>query len=232
MRRLIWTLSAVLLIVGVIDTPRAAAQQSVNLYIGGFVPRGEDSRGTDDVLFRNLDFLTFDLKDFNGPTFGGEWLVGLGDLFDAGLGVGFYQRTAPAIHTFLTHDNGDEIEQDLKLRIVPFTATVRFLPLGHHAPIRPYLGGGVAVLSWRYSETGEFVDTTDKSIFRDSFVVTGSNAAPVVLGGVMVPIASAAIGGEIRWQGGKGSLPANGGFAGSKINLGGINYLFLVNFRF
>ena len=36
------------------------------------------------------------MKDFNSATVGGEWLVGLSDLFDAGLGIGFYQNTAGA----------------------------------------------------------------------------------------------------------------------------------------
>jgi hypothetical protein len=241
MRRLIWTLSAVLLIAGVIDTrPAAAQQQTVNFYIGGFVPRDFDARGTNDVLFANTAqgkySLLFDMKDFHGVTFGGEWLVGLGDLFDAGLGIGFYQRTAPAIYENLTKDNGSEIEQDLKLRIVPFTATVRFLPLGHHAPIRPYIGGGVGVMSWRYSETGEFVDSNDDSTFRDSFTAKGTKSGPIVLGGVSFPLDAAVFGFEVRWQGGKGDLPRPdpvlGGFNGSKIDLGGMNYLFTVGYRF
>ena len=47
----------------------------------------------------NLDFLAFTVSDFSGRLFGGEYLVGLGDYFDAGLGVGFYQRTVPTVYT-------------------------------------------------------------------------------------------------------------------------------------
>src|SRR5712692_9920660 len=152
---------------GVIVVPaQAFAQQSVNLFIGGFNPRSEDARGTDDVLFANLGNLTFNIKDFNGATFGGEWLIGLGDLFDAGLGIGFYQRTVPSVYTRLVNSDGSEIEQSLKLRTVPFAATIRFLPLGHRAVVQPYVGGGVGVMWWRYSETGQWVDTRDNSIFR------------------------------------------------------------------
>src|SRR5436190_1722551 len=83
--------------------------------------------------------------------YGGGYLVGLGHWFDAGLGVGFYQHTVPSVYRSLVNDaNGSEIEQDLKLRIVPFAATVRFLPLGH-APVQPYVGAGVGLLRWRYS---------------------------------------------------------------------------------
>ena len=44
------------------------------------------------MLFQNADFLGFDINDFNGVTFGGEYLVGLGDFFDAGLGIGYYRN--------------------------------------------------------------------------------------------------------------------------------------------
>src|SRR5437667_43250 len=213
MRRFPLCLSAAALIIGFIATPASAQQQSVNFYVGGFTPRGFDSRGTDDVLFHNANFLTFDVKDFNGATVGAEWLVGMTDLFDAGIGLGFYQRTTPSVYTRRTFEDQSEIEQDLKLRIVPFTATIRFLPLGHHGPVQPYIGGGVAVMRWRYSETGEFVDLTDDSIFRGNFVGTGTATGPVILGGVKFPVGSADIGGEIRYQSARGDLPTDQGFA-------------------
>jgi hypothetical protein len=235
MRRLWLCLSALAFISGFIATPAANAQQSVNFFIGGFSPRALDARGTDDVLFNNLlvlpQPLAFSVKDFNGVTFGGEWLIGLGDLFDAGLGLGFYQRTAPSVYANLVNANGSEIAQDLKLRIVPFTATLRFLPLGHHGPIRPYVGGGVGVFAWRYSETGQFVDN-DNNIFQGSFSGSGANAGPVVLGGALVPVGHMSFGGEVRYQSAEGTLPASQGFAGPKIELGGFNYLFVVGVRF
>lgn len=232
MRRLVLSLSVIALVAGFITTPSASAQQSVNFFVGGFSPRSLDSRSTHDVQFQNLDFSTFDIHDFNGATFGGEWLVGLGDLFDAGIGVGFYQRTSPAIFTNFVDQNNNDIEFDQKLRIVPFTATIRFLPLGHHAGVLPYIGGGVGILSWRYSESGAFVDfQNNNNIFRDTFTASGATAAPVVLGGVTFPIGSVGIGGEIRYQGGKADLTSDWP-AGTTVDLGGLNYLFMVNVRF
>jgi hypothetical protein len=49
---------------------------------------------------------------------------------------------------------------------------------------------------------------------------------------VRVPVGAARIGGEIRYQGGTGDLPRDQEFAGSKINLGGFNYLFTIGVRF
>jgi outer membrane protein W len=208
----------------------ASAQQSVNFTVGGFVPRGESGRTSDDVLVNNLNFLAFNIKDFNGVTFGGEWLTSLGDKFEAGLGIGFYQRSTPAVYARFVNSDGSEIQQDIKLRMVPFTATVRFLPLGHHG-IEPYIGAGAAVINWRYSETGQFL-ATDRSIFRGDFVGKGNATGPVVLGGVRIPVGSWGVGGEIRYQKAEGKLPVNQDFAGTKIDLSGLTYNFTIHVRF
>jgi len=230
MRRFV-SFGAGALVVGLLATPMASAQQSVNFYVGAFSVRGEDARDRNDVLLNNLNFLAFNIKDFNGPTIGGEWLIGLGNNFEGSLGVGFNTRTVPTVYLNFVNTTGAEIEQDLKLRVVPFTATVRFLPLGRGNGIEPYIGAGVGVFNYRYSESGQFL-ATDRSIFRDTFVGSGSATGPVILGGVRVPVGNWGIGGEIRYQSAKGDLPSDQDFAGTKIDLGGFNYLFTVNVRF
>lgn len=230
MRRIVHA-GAVALVLSAVCTSPASAQQSLNLYVGRFSPRSQDSRNRADVLVNNLNFLAFDIKDFGGPTIGGEWLIGFSDNFEGSLGVGFQTRTVPTVYLNFVNANGSEIEQDLKLRVVPFTATVRFLPMGRHNGIEPYIGAGVAVLNYRYSESGQFL-ATDNSIFRDTFVGSGSATGPVILGGLRVPVGSWGVGGEIRYQSAKGNLPADQDFAGSKIDLGGFTYLFTVNVRF
>jgi hypothetical protein len=238
MRRLILSAGVIAVVLGFIATPTVSAQQSFNFYIGGFTPRPLDARVNDDVLLRDSAYFStlnrisgIDIGRFNNATLGGEWLVGLGPIFEAGVGLGFYQRSVPTVFTDFTDASGNDIHQELKLRIVPFTATVRLLPLGDRSPIQPYVGVGVAVYAWRYSETGDFI-RDDGTIFTDRFVGSGGAVGPVVLGGVRVPIGGVRLGGEIRWQGGSGKLPANQDFAGSKIDLGGFNYLFVFNIPF
>jgi hypothetical protein len=230
MRRLIQA-GVTALVLGLVVSSPAAAQQSLNFYVGGFTPRAEDARDRNDVLNQNLNFLVFNIKDFNGATAGGEWLIGFGNNLEGSLGVGIYSRTVPTFYQRFTNSNGSEIEQDLKLRVVPFTATVRFLPMGRHNGIEPYIGAGVGILNYRYSESGQFL-ATDRSIFRGTFVGSGTATGPVVLGGVRIPVGSWGFGGEIRYQSAVGDLPADQDFAGSKIDLGGFNYLFTLNVRF
>lgn len=246
MRRILTVLAAAAAFATLTPAP-ASAQQSINLFLGGFVPRGLDGRGTDDVFVQEsvsggcspaCPLATFDrnvgidMSDFNNATFGGEWLVGLGDNFEGSLGLGFYSKTATTSYATLVNADGSEIEQDLKLRIIPFTATVRYLPLGHHAGIVPYVGAGVGVFAWRYSETGSFVDTVDRrTVYQDNFVGSGSATGPVIVGGVRVPIGDWSAGFEARYQNAKGDLPTDL-FIAPKVELTGVNYLFTLGFRF
>jgi hypothetical protein len=238
MRRLLLSVASVSLVAGFIATPSASAQQSVNFFIGSFVPTSADARGdisggrSNDILVRDQDFLTFNINRFRGPTFGGEYLTGIGDFFEAGASIGYYQSTVAASDTKFVSPSGANVVADLKLRVVPFTATFRVLPLGHHSGVEPYVGGGIGVFGWRYSESGQFVDPTDRSIFNGTFLGSGTAIGPVVLGGLRVPIGPAVPGFEIRWQSAKGDLPTDQDFAGSKIDLSGISYLFTFAIRF
>jgi len=225
---------AVLAVVAVVLMPApAAAQQTINFSFGGFSPRSEDARDANDVLVQDRSFLDFNVGDLSGVTVGGEWLIGLGEHFDAGLGVGFFQRSTLAADRFSEFDvTGDPILADLKLRVVPFNATFRWLPLGRHSGVQPYVGGGVGVFGWRYSETGDFVASDNVTIIHGNFVGSGSATGPVVLGGVRVPVGSWSIGGELKYQAAEGNLPSNQGFAGSTIDLGGLTYAFTFGVRF
>lgn len=238
MHRLVAALGAVALVSGFLGVPSASAQQSVGFYIGGFTPRAIDARSNDDVLVQNSVFLStynqsrgIDIGQFNGVTVGGEWLFGMTRHVEGGLGIGFYQQTVPTLYTDLVNINGTNIQQDLKLRIVPFTGSIRFLPLGNRAGVQPYIGAGVGVYYWRYSETGQFVDFQN-NVFTGNFVGSGGAVGPVIMGGVRAPIGPTSVGFEIRYQSAEGDLPNDQGFAGSKIDLGGFNYLFTTSFKF
>jgi hypothetical protein len=208
----------------------AAAQQTLNFSLGGFAPRGFDARVSGDTLVENRDFLVFDMGDFSGATVGAEWLVPVGEYFEVGAGLGFYRRTVPTVYEDLVDDDGTEIDQDLRLRIVPLTATVRVLPLGQSNGVQPYFGGGIGVFNWRYSEDGEFVDFRDNTIFRERYVDDGNATGAVAFGGIRFASDTLSAGGEIRYQAAEADLDDQ--FVGSKIDLGGWTYAFTLGVRF
>ena len=201
----------------------AHAQQSLVLNLGQFSVRGEDTRVADDVLLENLSLFAFDVRDFNNGTAGAEWLIGAGEYFDAGLGAGFYQRTVPSVYTDFINENGSEIFQEFRLRVVPLTATIRVLPFGRNTAVEPYFGVGVGLFDWRYSEVGEFIDFDTFDVFRDRFTARGRDVGGLMLGGLRVPFSdrfSAGI--EVRYQSATGRVGIDQGFLNERIDLGGI----------
>ena len=208
----------------------ASAQQVLTVQFGGFLPKGEDSRVEGDVLVVNRQYLLFDFGDFNGLLLGGDWSFALGEYVEAGAGFGYYQATVPAIYDEWINEDGSEIEQELRLRIMPLTAVVKILPLGARRAFQPYVGGGLGVYFWRYSETGEFL-ATDGSLFRDSFVQSGTSLGPVAVFGVRGRVSeSALIGLEGRYQWGTTDLSED--FLGTKLDLGGFSILATFGYRF
>jgi opacity protein-like surface antigen len=209
----------------------AQAQQAFTISLGGFVMSGEDARAEGDVLVANRRILSFDLDDFSTGSVGLEWTLPVGDFLEFGAGAGFTSRRVPTVYTGFVNRNGAEIEQDLRLRVVPLTVTARVLPFGRSRAVQPYLGGGVGFLNYRYSEIGDFVDFTDRSVFSDRFIATGTAIGPVALAGLRIPLGDTwALGGEARYQKAEADLSED--FLGPTLDLGGMHYLFTVQVKF
>lgn len=229
--------TAVLLLVGLCAAPAMAQEQTLSLNVGWFAPRGVTDRVPGDTLVANLFAdspyaLGFRISDFNNTTFGGDWLFPLGEFFEGGVGVNYYAQTVPSYYLDLTNDTGGDIRQSLRLRTVPVTASIRWLPTGRHFPIQPYIGVGVSVIPWRYSEVGDFVDTSN-NIYSADYHDSGVAVGPTVMAGVRVPFARAfAIGGEVRYLKADAPLDPTVGFLGDRIDLGGISYLATFNIKF
>jgi hypothetical protein len=215
-----------------------AQSQSITFTAGFFAPKGEDGRVDDDVLIAELnssDPLLFEIGDFVGGSVGAEWLIGLGDYLEVGVGASYYRRTVPSVYELSVRESGAEIEQDLRLRIAPVTATLRVFPMGKFKGFQPYIGGGISRLNFRFSEVGDFIDPADGEIFPARYIESGSVVAPVFLGGLRYPIGDRLlVGGEARYQSGEGDLPVGGeeGFIASKIDLGGWMGNFTLGLRF
>ncbi len=227
----------------------ASAQivQSVQIGAGFVSPRGLDSRNDDDVLLRNYfgeplpglpsetDALAFEIGDFrSGQLFGG-WNVAFGDHVEVGAELGVYGRTVPTVYLDLVDEQGREIEQRLRLRVVPISAVVRFLPFGGPSNVQPYVGFGISALNFRYSERGEFVDGETLDIFDAEYEKSGTAMGGVLLGGVRFPLGGDiyALGIEGRYQFGTGDTGGvDNGFLADKIDLANkqLNFTFMVRF--
>jgi hypothetical protein len=230
----------------------ASAQivHSVNFGVGGVFPRGLDSRVAGDVLLADLNqpdvvgfpgttaSLEFDIKKFRGWSFFGEWNIGFGDRLELGLGSSYYSRTVPSRYRDLEHGlrpSRPDIEQDLRLRVIPATAVVRFMPFGRPSDFQPFVGAGIGILNFRYTEFGEFVDPETLEVFPERFAADGTTVGPILLGGLRMPLGgdiyALTLEGRYQWGSGDTGGVANN-FLGDKIDLGGgqLNFGFLVRF--
>jgi opacity protein-like surface antigen len=209
-------------------------RQTIDFSVGYFALKGLDSRRDDDVLFNDIqnEQLLFQIKDLNGVPIGGDYLLGITRNIEVGVGVAFSQRTAHSVYLNLTHPDGTEIAQDLKLRTVPVSFTGRFLLLPRGSAIEPYVGAGVVAIRYDYSEVGEFVDATTLDTFTARYVSNGTATGPIVLAGVRAPIGNWVFGGELRWQNAEAKGLLVQGFTGDKLDLGGWTGNFTIGVRF
>jgi len=209
---------------------------TVNFSVGFFALRGLGSRPVDDILYQDLQPpqpLLFSISDFNSVPFGGEFIYGLTRHIEFGAGLTYSQRTANSVYANLTHADGSEIQQALKLKQVSEAFTGRYLIFPRGSSIEPYVGGGVIAIRYNYSESGEFVDATDLSIFPAHYETTGTVAGPLVLGGVRGRVGGKlVIGGEFRWQHAVANVPVSDNFLGTKLDLSGWTGNFTFGLRF
>jgi len=239
MKRSVTTTLGALGLAVLLATPASAQViQGAQFGFGAFLPKGLDARTDQDTLVENLSSiepLAFMIDDFRNAHVFGEWLVAFGDNVEVAAGVGYYSRTVPSVYRDLIDADGSEIEQDLRLRIIPFTGIVRFLPFGRMSDVQPYVGAGIGAFNYRYSEIGEFVDTTDYSIFEGRFIANGTAIGSVFLGGVRIPLGGDIYGLtlEYRYENAVGDTGGiDEGFLNDKIDLGGGKFNFALLVRF
>ena len=115
-----------------------------------------------------VDFGILD-EDFAGGRTGIEIGFSPTPMFEilAGLDSGDAQVTANYLD--LVYEDGSEIEHSAWLDITEYTLGTRFRPLPGNR-WSPFLTLGVSLVSYEYSEAGEFVDFETADIFYDEYV--------------------------------------------------------------
>ncbi len=161
--------------------PGEAGASGVELRIGAMKPR------LDSVLFADsVALYTVQKDDFVGWFGGGEFTTSVHPNVELGLSVEGYSREIPTFYRDFTRPSGNEIQQTLRLQIVPVSAIVRFMPSGRYRKLTPYVGGGISAMYWEYEEFGDFIDFEGRGqpVMFDSFKSEGTTFGPVANGGL------------------------------------------------
>jgi hypothetical protein len=208
---------------------RADAQQVIGVSVGTFTVASESSRSGEDVLRANRGFQTFDIGDFNNVVVGGDWMLPFGEYLEAGAGFEFYQKSVSGTQPMTEPATGVDLALDMTVRTISVPITARVFPLTRNTRVQPYVGGGVTIHFWRYTE--ERVLTSGIFSGQSSAIDQGITLGPVVFGGARVPLGpTVSVGGEVRYRTKEARL--NGPvFAGTTLDLGGVSTVATVQFR-
>jgi hypothetical protein len=206
--------AAAVLALGVVAmSPAAGWASGLEVRLGGFAPRAHSDLFTDDADLYTPDFRNRDCtattcpgvrtRDWRGLYGGAEFSFNLDPHVELGFSVDGYGRRIPTNYRTSVRDDGSEIQQDLRLTIVPVGVSLRLLPADKYAPVQPYVTVGGDVFFYKYEEFGDFIDFFDDSrpIFHDSFRSQGAIFGGHAAAGLRVPLGhDFAVTGEVRYQ--------------------------------
>jgi hypothetical protein len=181
-----------------IATPALA--QSGDGYLFG-APRGSvtlrggfaQARAGSDVFQEATQQFTLSKSDFAGFSGGLEAAARVGTSLDLSLDVGYMRTSAPSHYRGLVDLQNQEIEQTTSLLRVPMTVNAKLFltPPGRSvgrfawipSTLTPYVGVGAGLMSYRFSEEGDFVDLATNAVRPDAFVSSGTTPMAQVMAG-------------------------------------------------
>lgn len=186
--------------------PATVRASSLELRIGGFFPRADSNLFRDDS-----DLYTVTKSDWQGVYGGAEFSFTPSDHVELGISLDGYGRTVDTNYRDYTRESGSEIQQSLRLTLVPLGATLRFFPADRYATVSPYVGIGPDLVFYKYEEFGDFIDFQSPGpgldIVADHFRSDGARPGFHVTGGLRVRLGhDFSVLGEGRYQWAKATL--------------------------
>ena len=197
--------AAVLALGLVAASPGAGWASGLELRIGGFFPRAQSDLFQDDQELYSPAGETRGVSkdDWKGVYGGAEYSFNVADHVEMGISLDGYSKSIPTVYKDFTRPNGNEIEQELRLTVVPLGVSLRVLPLDRYASVQPYATVGADVLFYKYEEFGDFIDffSNNLDISADSFKSDGAVFGGHAAAGLRIPLGhDFAITAEGRYQ--------------------------------
>lgn len=205
---------------------------SLDIRVGGFLPRA-DTGARNDLFRDDSELYTVQGSDWRGVLGGVQLNMKLARNLELGLAVDGYGRTVHTAYRDYERPSGRDIQQSLKLDIVPIGVELRLTPTRRSARLSPFVGVGGDLLYWKYEEFGDFVRFSDPRlpVVEDSFVAEGVAPGFHVSGGLRFAVTDdIGVVGQARYQWGKADMGDD--FRGNKLDLTGASVTAGINIRF
>jgi opacity protein-like surface antigen len=154
------------------------------------------ARGGSDLFTFVQDQLTVNRSDFNAPAVGFDLDIAITPRATAVAGFDFSRSRKNSEYRHLLDNDRLPIQQTTELRetnvsgSIKLALTPRGREVSQHAWIpstfTPYVGAGVGLMHNTFSQTGDFVDFTDSSVFPHSYSSDSWSPSAHLFGGVDV----------------------------------------------
>lgn len=209
--------------------PYYGPEHSLRLRAGAFQPQGDS-----DYWETNAAVFTGDADDFEDVSFGLDYRLDVTEHFGVLFSGSFFQGTSDLAYRDFEDEFGDDILHTTTLDVAAFTVggVVHFTNPG--AAVRPYVGAGGGLYTWRLEESGDFIvfEPPPAEIFDGTFEDEGQAFGYYLLAGLEVPLGDAVgLFAEGRWTGAEAELDDD--FEGlGDLDLGGREISAGVSFRF
>jgi len=199
---------------------------------GSFSPDGNS-----ELWDLNRETFDFDVADFNYVMGGVELDLQLKSYLDVAIGFDGYSRRVSSQYRDFIREDGTEIAQRFKLKVLPITGGLRYLPVQKFHRFIPHVAAGVGLYYYDYQEDGEFINLSSMVIFDDTFRSRGLAPGAYLAAGLEFMISEGIdpgqgwfVFGEFRrhWA----TTELGGDFDAEDLNLGGSQLAFGVSLRF
>jgi opacity protein-like surface antigen len=161
------------------------ADQNIRLRIGGFEPEGDSEYWRD----KEADF-TGEASELEDVSVGIDYRVDVSRHFGLMFSGTLFEGEMGQAYREFVDSEGADIRHVTRLELASATVGGVFHLTGPEAVVRPYVGAGGGIYSWRLEEDGEFIDFTPPPpvIFDATLEASGTAFGYYLLGGVEVPV--------------------------------------------
>ena len=155
-------------------------------------------RASSEIFDFTLDQLTIGRRDFDSPYVGGEIAFRAADRWDLFFNIGHQSSSVASEFRDWVDSDDLPIEQVTELRLIPATVGAKYYlkergrAVGRFAwiptSVAPFVGGAVGVMSYRFEQTGDFIDFETLDVFPDRFESEGETFLARALAGVNISL--------------------------------------------